>query len=256
MDETDPRVFLQRLTVYIRKIFETEKLQDLHSEEHEAFDLASDAAIAMVGIPKDKRVGMECTTNCSTSLVFFGDCREHAIEMLAFFDYWQSLRASRLLCAGADGAQGHDLEHVEAELKEVLKVQLRAAHVGVYAPIQMDGKYEPTGYTKEEEFHPRLRVYGVDQWRAGEKQSKYELQSCMLDVVYKDGSTKTIVPYWNAPKKYWGIDNEDGVPTIPNATDVQSLTLWVLVEDHTMTFLYEEMELADGKRWAWVTCGP
>ena len=51
--------------------------------------------------------GVDCSSNVTTALLFFGDCREHAMVMLAFHDYWQ-------------------LQHVNARLRAAHQHQLAA----------------------------------------------------------------------------------------------------------------------------------
>ena len=63
------------------------------------FDAISDAAIELVGIPRDLRRNVDCSSNCSMAMLFFGDCREHAIILTALFDFWQNEVCNALLSA-------------------------------------------------------------------------------------------------------------------------------------------------------------
>jgi len=243
----DAREFVRRLVGKVRQCFGTKRLQDLHSELHEAFDLASEGATELVGITPEMRRGMDCSTNCATALMLLGDCREHTIEMLAFYDFWQSELLNRSLRPSLRGSGDTDLTSTRASIGDfseehfdtVLRKQLRGAHVGVLAPVRMDSKYNPTGY-KREGFVPYVRHYSLEAWRAGERLSLYELQNSLLLARYNDGSTRAIEPYWNATTSYWGMDNTDGVPVVPDAERCVELELWNTIEEHTMTFFVEE----------------
>ena len=78
----------------MRAAFSTWLLQDLHSAEHAKFDASSQALIELMGISMELRRGVNATSNASLSLLFFGDCREHASEMSLFFSFRQMLLVS------------------------------------------------------------------------------------------------------------------------------------------------------------------
>jgi hypothetical protein len=247
LHESDARRFVQRLMHNVRQCFHTHRLQDLHSDTHTQFDLASDGITELAGIRTSMRKGTDCSTNCSAALVLLGDCREHTIEMLAFFDFWQSELLNRVLRPGLDPNASDDLTSTRQmlgsfseELDDVLRIQMRGAHVGVYAAVQMDSKYNPTAYSSSSDFVPRLRSYTLADLRSGVPLSTYELQNSLIVVSYTDGSVRVLEPQWNAATSYWGIDSRDGVPTIPDAASCESIQLLNLIEEHTMTFLCEE----------------
>eukprot|EP00003_Mantamonas_plastica_P010643 TRINITY_DN200_c0_g1_i1.p1 TRINITY_DN200_c0_g1~~TRINITY_DN200_c0_g1_i1.p1 ORF type:complete len:956 (+),score=300.45 TRINITY_DN200_c0_g1_i1:401-3268(+) len=244
-DITDPQEFIDKCTPCIRACFRTKELQDLHSESHGRFDAISDAAILLSGInPKDRK-GTQCITNVSASLMFFGDCREHAITLQAFFDYWQLNLLRRKMCEAvqlmnnhSDEKEAQDRFHeiVHQEIPQLIGFQIRCAHVSVYSTIQMDDIYQPTGYEPGKEFVPKQRSYSIEDVRNGVSLSEYELSRSILVINYQDGTTKTMTAYWNAETSYWGMDNENGVPSITDLDQVESVLLLNAIEQHTMSF--------------------
>ena len=90
----DTRQFVADVTRRVRAAFSTWLLQDLHSAEHAKFDASSQALIELMGISMELRRGVNATSNASLSLLFFGDCREHASEMSLFFSFRQMLLVS------------------------------------------------------------------------------------------------------------------------------------------------------------------
>ena len=232
---------------HIRQCFRTHLLQDLHSDEHKRFDDTSNACIHLLGIPKSKRKGTPSATNCSSALIFLGDCREHAIEMCAFFDFWQRYKindmlksAFKLINSSIDIQKQFD--GIKSEIKEILSNQLRAGHVGIYSKVQMVDKYQHIGWDKGK--HKLLRKYTLDSVKNKEKLTEYELQHSFIFAYFGNGKEDYFVikPVWDDIKNKMQLPNEDGVPKIENLDMMISLELYNLVEEHTMTFLIKEID--------------
>lgn len=249
----EPEKFCDQLISHLRNCFQTHKLQQLHSKEHKRFDKTSDALIELFGIPADKRKGTDCSSNCSASLIFLGDCREHAIEMCAFFDFWQKytidniLRSSFLSMGQFEIHENsffiqHFQEFIKLEenVDDILSTQLRAGHVGIYSFIQMENKYEPVGW--EDEKPMKFRRFTLDSLKNKEKLTDYELQHSFVLLKYgkRMEDSFVIMPEWDDAKQKMQLPNENGVLKIENLDVMESLELYNLVEEHAMTFLVRE----------------
>jgi CRP-like cAMP-binding protein len=99
-----------------------------------------------------------------------------------------------------------------------------------------------------------LRRYGVDELKAGEPLTRYELENAKIAVTYRDGSTAWLRP--KEPPTAALRELEDisvpggGTPVIANVEHLTSLRLLNVVEEHALTMLYDErdrtVELCDG----------
>lgn len=244
--------FCDRLIDHLRSVFSTHRLQRLHSKEHEQFDTTSDACIQMMGIPPEMRKGTNCCTNCSSALLFIGDCREHAFEMCAFFDFWQKMNINKLLLSAYQALESSVEEmiakntQVSQQIHSILASQLRGGHVGIYSSVRMVEKYKPVGWDNND---PLIyRPYNRDSLLNKEPLSEYELRNSFLVVHYHRNQTaenvdskwshvKVILPQWDSDLQEEVIPHSDGVPTVFDLGLVESVELFNLVEEHTTTFL-------------------
>lgn len=254
---TESEKFCDKLIYHIRNCFQTQKLQELHSKEHKQFDMTSDALIELVGIPVEKRKGTDCSTNCSAALIFLGDCREHAIEMCAFFDFWQKYTIDAILRSAfhSIGKFNDDLnalfnniskfDQFENEINQILSTQLRAGHVGIYSHVQMIDKYQPVGWDDEKPL--KYRKYDLDSVKNNECLSEYELQHsfalCKFGKQLEDSFV--IFPEWDDNKQKMQLPNDNGVLKLENIDFLISLEVYHLIEEHAMTFLFHHNDVDD-----------
>ena len=238
IDGTQPVEFADRLIEKIRSIFNTKSLQSLHGDNHKRFDIISDTCIELVGIPSSRRRGTKCLTNVSAALLFFGDCREHAFEMLSFFDFWQKLKIDELSLSSFNllHSSAHDPQRfaeIQKEIAKIAEFELRGAHVGVYSKVRMIEKYKHDGYADGKPF--QLREYSKDDIIAGNPLTDYELKNSLL-LCTSGPITMVVEPTWDATTSTTVIPNVNGVPVL-EAMLFDEIVLFNLIEDHTMTFL-------------------
>ena len=255
IDVRNPRAFCDQLIGNIRNCFQTHKLQALHSEKHDKFDKTSDALIELVGIPPEKRRGTDCSTNCSAALIFMGDCREHAIEMCSFFDFWQKYNINKIMSSTQEalGNFSYDIsapliqdissfDDIARTIDDILATELRAGHVGIYSFVQMEDKYQHIGWKDKK---PMLhRNFGLENLKQKEKLTDYELQHSFVLARFGSGPEDLFVikPEWDDAKQKMQLPNDDGVLRIENLDMMESIELYNLVEEHTMTFLIRQMK--------------
>ena len=254
LDEPDPRVFLAALVKNVRHVFQTHRLQDLQSPSHSYFDACSDALIELAGI--QQRKGTPALTNITTTLLFLGDCREHAFVMLSFFYFWQNRQLDKLLSraftlamsymetAPAEGPKDdcfQDIKTLLSETQNILNNHLRGAQVGVYAAVEMDNTYNFTGYqapaSLAELYDPRQRIYRLADFRAGNPLRPRDIQGFQATnsyflLSYSDGTRGkvTCAPY---------VHPDTLVPLpdaqFPRHDMLVDLELITLMENHCMT---------------------
>jgi len=273
LDVEEPNEAVPLIIDITRRCFFTEKLQDLHSEEHQKFDAASDAFIELLGIDANKRRKADSTCNVGAMMALFGDCREHAVVFCALYSFWVrrqvmskislALPGKLLFNFAADVSlpkkspetnqqdfnppdRKKSLIHADSVCKtnqdlevirELLQEEVRGAHVGVYAPIQMESKYVEAGRPDPcpESWRPAQRNYTLEDLRGGAKLSKYELSNSFL-LLYRG----ECVSKWEerSQETGWQLPNIDGSLQVPDDVlkDVDHIELFQLVEEHTMCF--------------------
>jgi hypothetical protein len=240
------------------------ELQDLHSPAHHAFDVRSDGLILLSGIDPAMRKGSRSTTDLTASLLMHtGDCRETMYLNGALFAYYQQMHVYAKLAEAMECLRSGSLEALQRitaeELPAMLRYQLRGGHVAVYVDaIAMRHKYHAERVSRDDSTAIE-RSYGVEAFRAGQPLSRYELDNAKLRVTYTDGTTRTIEPRDPVSGKWCPIAHQpaaggSGLPLIPETGAqggmIAALQLLNLVEEHTMSFLYDshtgEVEFCDG----------
>jgi hypothetical protein len=240
------------------------ELQDLHSPAHRAFDTRSDGLILLSGIDPAMRIGSRSTTDLTAALLLrTGDCRETMYLNGALFACYQQIQMLEELREAMKCLQEDDMVNLQRitdrDIPAILRYQLRGGHVAVYVHgIAMRHKYHAERFSEN---YPTgvERQYGVDEFRAGEPLSSYELHNAKLMVSYSDGTIKVIEPRDPASGKWCPLAHVPapgggGVPLIPETGmrggDMADIRLLNLVEEHAISFLYDgdtgNVELCDG----------
>lgn len=113
-------------------------------------------------------------------------------------------------------------------------------------------RYKPSGCTPDGLRKPTKRGYA---YHRGDTLTAYELGNAYIECLYDNATTVLVEPQWNEATKTMEIANIKGYPTLPPMNKGGALldvTLWCLIENHTMTFLTEEAPPPDvtWKSWA------
>jgi hypothetical protein len=240
------------------------ELQDLQSPAHQASDTRSDGLILLSGIDPAMRIGSRSTTDLTAALLLgTGDCRETMYLNGALFACYQQMLVFEMLKEAMTCLRRGDMDTLQRitsrDIPAILRYQLRGGHVAVYVDgISMRDKYQMERVTEDDPIAVD-RHYGLEEFRAGEPLSRYELDNAKLRVRYADGTIIILEPRdpvsgnWR-PIEHSSVPGGGGVPRISEAgfpggviTDIQLLNL---VEEHTMSFLYDsetgQVELCDG----------
>jgi hypothetical protein len=239
-------------------------LQDLQSPGHHEFHTRSDGLIALSGIDPEMRIGTRSTTDLTASLLIrTGDCRETMYLNGSLFACYQQMKvygkmAQAVECLDLGYQEGFDRITTE-EIPEIMRYQLRGGHVSVYVDsIAMKQKYDAERVSKEDSTAIQRR-YGVKEFRLGQPLTQYELENSKIRINYKNGTTIMIEPKdpvigkWR-PIEHTPVEGGGGIPTIPDAgpegENIAAIQLLNLVEEHTMSFLYDvktgETKFCDG----------
>ena len=240
------------------------ELQDLQSPAHQESDTRSDGLILLSGIAPAMRIGSRSTTDLTASLLLStGDCRETMYLNGALFACYQQMQVSGKLKEAMTCLKRGDMDTLQRitsrDIPAILRYQIRGGHVAVYVDgIFMKQKYFIERVSEDDPIASD-RHYGLEEFRAGEPLSRYELDNAKLRVKYSDGTIIMLEPrdpvsgYWR-PIEHSSVPGGGGVPRISESsvtggviTDIQLLNL---VEEHTMSFLYDSetrhVELCDG----------
>jgi len=249
-ERADPRAVIQRIQQIVGAGLNLSALQDLQSPAHTAFDTRSDGLIALSGVDLDLRKDTQTGTDLTAALLMqTGDCRETMYLNGALFACWQLQQVRRcitraLSCLAVNYAPG--FRHiVHEEIPALMRYQLRGGQVDVFVEsIAVESRYHTVRRTKAD---PRAleRRYGLDELRAGQGLSHYELEQSIIEVTYADG---TIRRFDHVPA------SDAGVPVIENAGEgcrnLRAVRLLNMVESHALTFLLDErtgqVDLCDG----------
>jgi len=248
-DREDPRAVIARIQQVVGAGLKLGDLQDLQSAAHFAFDTRSDGLIALAGADHDMRRHTRTATDLTATLLMQnGDCRETMYLNGALFACWQQMQvkkriAKAMLCLDLDFNEGFE-RIVEEEIPALMGYQLRGGQAAVYVDsIAMYDKYQSARLSATDPT-ALLRVYGLEEVRAHQPLTRYELERAKIEVTYRDGSTRWIEPKDAQTERWRPLDHTPapggGVPIIPNLEQAQSIRLLSLVEDHAMTFLYQQ----------------
>ncbi|MRR53801.1 MAG: cyclic nucleotide-binding domain-containing protein [Deltaproteobacteria bacterium] len=240
------------------------ELQDLQSPAHQNSDSRSDGLILLSGIDPAMRIGSRSTTDLTAALLLgTGDCRETMYLNGALFACYQQMMVFEKLKEALKCLKRGDLDTLRRitsrEIPALLRYQLRGGHVAVYVEgLSMRQKYHVERVSEDDPLAVD-RHYGLEEFRAGKTLTRYELDNAKLRVRYSDGTIIMLEPrdpvsgYWR-PLEHRSVPGGGGAPRIPETsvtggviTDIQLLNL---VEEHTMSFLYDSetgrVELCDG----------
>ena len=134
--------FNESIDQMLRDRFGTNRLEDLHSAEHKAFDDFMHKLIEVMGIQKAE----DSRTNVMMDFwLGQGDCRQHAYVKQLLFDVWKSSNINRLLGQAYDALNHNDVTEYDTKMAEVKKLesmQMRVFNSIVKAPIEMVQKYQ------------------------------------------------------------------------------------------------------------------
>ena len=262
-DRENPRAVVSRILKFVGSGLRVGDLQDLQSSAHSVFDIRSDGLIALSGVDIDMRKNTRTGTDLTAALLMQnGDCRETMYLNGALFACWQQMQvkkciAKAMLCLELDFHEGFEVI-VRKEIPALMRYQLRGGHFSVYVDsIAMCRKYQCQRMAASEPT-AMLRTYDIDELRSGKPLTTYELENSKIAVNYTDGCTVWIEPKEPFTGKWCPIDHKPepggGLPIIPNAgnnqENIKSIRFLNLVEEHSMTFLYDAeqqtMEFCDG----------
>ena len=262
-DWKNPRAVISRIQKLVGAGLNVGDLQDLQSSAHSLFDIRSDGLIALSGVDIDMRKNTRTGTDLTAALLMQnGDCRETMYLNGALFACWQQIQvkkciAKAMLCQELDFHEGFEMI-VRKEIPALMRCQLRGGHFSVYVDsIAMSAKYH-CQRTADNEPTAILRTYGIDELKKGKPLTTYELENSKMEVHYTDGTAAWIEPKDPLTGKWCPIDHKTipggGLPIVPKAganyKNIKSIRLLNLVEEHSMTFLYDSeqhrVEFCDG----------
>ncbi len=239
------------------------ELQDLQSPAHRGFDARSEGLILLSGIEPAMRIGSRTITDLTAVLLLrTGDCRETMYLNGALYACYQKIRVLDKIREAMECLERDDMERLkhitDVDIPAILRWQLRGGHVAVYVEgISVRNKYHVERLS-EDDSTASERQYGVAEFRAGVPLSRYELENSKLMVSYADGSVIVVEPRDPSTGKWRPIENlavpGGGIPRIPKTGarggGIADIRLLNLVEEHTMSFLYDgetgDVELCDG----------
>jgi CRP-like cAMP-binding protein len=263
-ERTTPRWVIDVIRRLVGDWLGLAKLQDLHSPEHRDFDSRSDGLILLSGIDPVMRKGSRTTTDLTATLLLgTGDCRETMYLNGALFATYQQMQVYEKMADALDRMDCGDMDGfrriASEEIPAVLRYELRGGHVSVYCQsIAMKEKYHAVRISREDPTAVE-RTYGMEELRAGQPLSRYELENAKLLVSYSDGTTVLVEPRdpvtgrWK-PIEHIPAPGGAGIPLIAETGagggDIADIQLLNLVEEHSMCFMYDresgEIELCDG----------
>lgn len=263
-EKNQPKAVLALIQKFVGESLGVKELQDLQSPAHNEFNIRSDGMIALSGIDPNMRKGTRSITDLTACLlVKTGDCRETMYLNGAIFAHYQQMQVSEkireaMACLDHGDQEGfHRITSVE--IPEFIRYQLRGGHVSVYVDsISMKEKYCPDRFSTRDPTAIE-RKYGLDEFQSGQPLTAYELENAIIRVTYKDGTVTLVKPKHPTSGKWQPIEHTPvkgggGIPKIPktgpNGEDILCIQLLNLVEEHTISFLYDgktgKVELCDG----------
>jgi len=263
-EKNQPKAVLALIQKFVGESLGVKELQDLQSPAHNEFNIRSDGMIALSGIDPNMRKGTRSITDLTACLlVKTGDCRETMYLNGAIFAHYQQMQVSEkireaMACLDHGDQEGfHRITSVE--IPEFIRYQLRGGHVSVYVDsISMKEKYCPDRFSTRDPTAIE-RKYGLDEFQSGQPLTAYELENAIIRVTYKDGTVTLVKPKHPTSGKWQPIEHTPvkgggGIPKIPktgpNGENILCIQLLNLVEEHTISFLYDgktgKVELCDG----------
>lgn len=263
-EQNRPKAVIALIQKFVGEGLSVEELQDLQSPAHHEFDIRSDGLIALSGIDRDMRKGTRSITDLTASLLMrTGDCRETMYLNGALFAYYQQTQVHRKMREAIGCLDHGDQERFHRitleEIPELIRYQLRGGHVSVYVDsISMKEKYHADRVSRKDPTAMQ-RTYGLEEFRSGQPLTQYELENAKIRVTYKDDTITLVEPKdptigkWR-PIEHTPVKGGGGIPKIPdagpNGENIASIQLLNLVEEHTMSFLYDgktgKVEFCDG----------
>jgi hypothetical protein len=263
-DRENPKAVIARIQKFIGDGLKVSNLQDLHSPAHWAFDVRSDGLITLSGVDPDLRLNTRSGTDLTAVLLMQnGDCRETMYLNGVLFACWQQGQvkkriADAMLCLELNFQEGFN-SIINKEIPALMRYHLRGGQFLVYVDsIAVHNKYQCARVSNDNATAIH-KHYGVAELLSGQPMTRYELENSKIEVKYTDGSTAWIEPKdpvtgkWQ-PIIHTAVPGGGGIPTIPHAgasyENIRSLRLLNLVEEHALTFLYDEqqktLEFCDG----------
>lgn len=263
-EKNQPKAVLALIQKFVGESLGVKELQDLQSPAHHEFNIRSDGMIALSGIDPNMRKGTRSITDLTACLlVKTGDCRETMYLNGAIFAHYQQMQVSEkireaMACLDHGDQEGFR-QITSVEIPEFIRYQLRGGHVSVYVDsISMKEKYCPDRFSTRDPTAIE-RKYGLDEFQSGQPLTAYELENAIIRVTYKDGTVTLVKPKHPTSGKWQPIEHTPvkgggGIPKIPktgpNGEDILCIQLLNLVEEHTISFLYDgktgKVELCDG----------
>jgi len=263
-EQHQPKAVIALIQEIVGESLGVGEIQDLQAPAHHEFNIRSDGLIALSGIDRDMRKGTRSITDLTACLIMrTGDCRETMYLNCAIFAHYQQMQVigkmrDAIRCLDHGDQQGFRWI-TSVEIPEFMRYQLRGGHVSVYVDsISMKEKYHVDPFSIKDPT-PIQRQYGLEEFQSGQPLTKYELESAKIRVTYQDGTITTVEPKDLASGKWRPIEHTpvkgcDGIPKIPNSgpngENILSIQLLSLVEEHSMSFLYDSkrgrVEFCDG----------
>ena len=262
-DRENPKAVIARIQKVVGDGLNISNLQDLQAPAHWAFDVRSDGLITLSGVDPDLRLNTRSGTDLTAALLMQnGDCRETMYLNGVLFACWQQMQvkkriADAMLCLELDFQEGFN-SIINKEIPALMRYQLRGRQFLIYVDsIAVRDKYQ-CERVSDSDATAVNRPYGIAELRSGQPLTRYEFENSKIEVTYADGSTAWIEPKdpvtgKRQPISYTPVQG-GGIPIISNAgagyENISSIRLLNLVEEHALTFLYDEqqktMEFCDG----------
>lgn len=262
-ERTDPKNIINAIRRLTGEWLKLADLQDLQSESHRCFDATSDALILLSGIDPPMRIGSRSTTDLTASMLLrTGDCRETMYLNGALFATYQRMQFQEKLREAVKCLQKGETDEAlcmaQVDIPGILRYQLRGGHVAVYVEgISVTRKYHAERVSEDDPTAVE-RKYDLECYMAGQPLTRYELDNSKLLATYSDGTMTVLEPrdplsgLWR-PIEHMPVDG-GGIPAIPDTGSkggaIVGIRLLNLVEEHSMTFLYDgdtgKVELCDG----------
>lgn len=223
----DPREAIQKIQAFVRTTLDTAKVQDLQSPEHKDFDRTSDANIRLSGVNPGKNTEARTINNLSASLLAgLGDCREVAYANSLLFNTYQALQIHAMqtdALIAMNKGDTKEFKRLTDAIVEIQRYELRVADIQVFSPIHASGVYE---ISRQNEIDPTPNARPFSD---GQTLTSHEASKGILIVRYADGTSAFI----EKPGQKPDIPKKEG-------TEVVSIELQSLAENHTLTFLHVE----------------
>jgi hypothetical protein len=262
-ERTQPKAVISAIRRLVGAWLGVAELQDLQSPEHREFDARSDGLILLSGIDPVMRVGSRSTTALTAAMLLnTGDCRETMYLNGALFALYQQMQVKAKLAEAMKHMERCSIDEARritgVEIPAILRYQLRGGHVAVYVEaITMEEKYKVKRASADDPIAME-RCYGMEEFKAGQPLTRYELENAKIVLGYTDGTLRVIEPRDDVSGRWRPIPHltadGGGIPVIPHfgahGGTVEIIRLLNLVEEHSLCFFHDsetgEIELCDG----------